>query len=530
MADHTITNASLAEIYNRLNSAPQYHPLEADTFADWSIEAGDIVTISREGNSYQSPVQSTSMTWRRGQQVSVSSTGNQQRDAVSKVSQQKYVGGGGGIGGGAGLRNDKYLHYFVEDSYAQMRAGLLITASSLSAYVNSKYDQMSAGLDLTASSAALYVNSKYDQMTAGLQLTASSAALYVNSKYDQMSSGLKLTASSAALYVNSKYDQMTSGLFLTSSSLSAYVKSSYDQMEAGLNLTSSSFTTYVNGRTSRAYIIGKINNDDTSTVAIGADNVQIEGNTMINDAFGVTNNNIMVKKSMYIGDQKIKLDASSGNVTADGNYIVTSDGAVEFRTSGSTMSMTPTVVQGMVKEISKSNDGATLTITKFNGDIITFNKATSLSPSWSSHRFPLSIGATGITPYTIGFTSGNDLVLGLNSTGTPTAITGLPKSVLATINVNSLASDGESWALRYTTDIAINAEAAWQNGWDDGYSVSDNQITMSNFDVSVPTSAGPSPVAGRVNMGSFTRPSVASYFMFNITVHGHTKQCYITMN
>ena len=240
MAD--VTGASLAPIYSRLNSAPNYHPLEADTFADWSLEAGDMVTVTRDNSSYESPVHSSTVTWKKGAQVSISSTGNESREAISKVSNKKYTSGSGS------LRSTENAYYAIETSYNDMKSGLILASSSASLYVEQAYGRMKAGLDLTSSSAALYVDNKYTQMSAGLKLTSSSAALYVDNKYAQMSSGLKLTSSSAALYVDSKYNQMSAGLRLTSSSAALYVNSKYDQMKAGLNLTSSSAALYVNSK------------------------------------------------------------------------------------------------------------------------------------------------------------------------------------------------------------------------------------------------------------------------------------------
>lgn len=192
-----ITGASLAPIYQRLNDAPSYHPLEADTFADWSLEAGDIVTITRDGKEYQSPVHTSSVSWRKKQMISLSSKGNESREAISKISQRKYGKGS------SSLRNSEYQHIYVEDSYQQMKAGLELTTSTAVLYVDNKYTQMSAGLALTSSSAALYVDNKYNQMRAGLALTSSSAALYVDNKYNQMKAGLDITSSSAALYARS---------------------------------------------------------------------------------------------------------------------------------------------------------------------------------------------------------------------------------------------------------------------------------------------------------------------------------------
>lgn len=196
MAD--VRGASLQPIYNQLNSAPAYHPLEADTFADWSLEAGDIVTVTRDNKGYASPVHSSVVSWRKQPQVTISSTGNESRESISKISQKKYRGGSGS------LRNSQYLHYYVEDQYKQMRSGLELTTSSASLYVQDAYKQLKAGLDLTSSSASLYVEDKYNQMKSGLDLTSSSAYLYVQDAYKQLQSGLKLTSSSAALYVQSK--------------------------------------------------------------------------------------------------------------------------------------------------------------------------------------------------------------------------------------------------------------------------------------------------------------------------------------
>lgn len=170
------TGASLKPIYERINGAPQYHPLTADTFADWSMEAGDLVTVTRDGNSYQSPVNSTRMTWKKGQQITISSEGSEKRDPVAKISQRKYRGGG------AGLRNSKYQHIYVEDVYNQLKAGLELTTSTAQLYVEDSYNKLRTALEMTSSTANLYVRDAYNQLKAGLEATSSSARLYADSK------------------------------------------------------------------------------------------------------------------------------------------------------------------------------------------------------------------------------------------------------------------------------------------------------------------------------------------------------------
>ena len=260
MADN-IHGASLDGIFERLTSVPSYHPLEAETFADWSLEAGDIVTVSRDGKSYPSPVHTAALTWRGQPEITVNSSGNEERDPVAKVSKKKYNRGSGGIRNNIGFYNDVWaedghvhsvisqtaseITAFVEDVYAQMVSGLQLTSSSAALYVRDMYNQMTSGLALTSSSAAMYVHDMYNQLSAGLALTSSSAAIYVRDMYNQLCSGLELTSSTAAIYVRDMYNQLTSGLKLTSSTALLYVKDMYNQMVSGLKLTSSSAALYV---------------------------------------------------------------------------------------------------------------------------------------------------------------------------------------------------------------------------------------------------------------------------------------------
>ena len=279
-----VTGASLNPIYERLRNAPTYHPLEADTFADWSMEAGDIVTISRDGKSYASPVHTSTVTWKKGQQVTVSSGGNEKREPVSKLSQRKYNAGSSGLRNSSHMRSyvDKgteQMHLYVDDKYTQMRSGLLLTGSEAHLYVDNKYAQMTAGLKLTSSSAHLYVDNKYAQMTAGLKLTSSSAHLYVDNKYAQMTAGLKLTSSEAHLYVDNKYSQMSAGLKLTESSARLYAKSADNAAEivARINESTgeseiqlSSDKVYIGNQKSTTVINGKLNTSDFTASTITA--------------------------------------------------------------------------------------------------------------------------------------------------------------------------------------------------------------------------------------------------------------------
>ena len=340
------TGASLQPIYERLNAAPTYHPLSADTFADWSMEAGDIIKVTRDDDTYESPVNNSTMTWKKGSKITVSSDGNEKRSPVSKVSRKKYNGGG------SGLRNNEYQH--------------------------------------------IYVDTKYNEMRSGLYLTGSTAHLYVDSKYDQMRTGLKLTSSSAHLYVDSKYDNMASGLYLASSSLHAYVKSNYDNMKAGLKLSTSTATLYARNRTTKAEIIARINEDGHSEALIRGDRVTIDSNktiklnqvmTVINDAVGFN------KPAIFFGNVDIN---SRGTLTT---YKITLQGSTPVDLEALT-------VANAIKKAEVS--GNVLTLTPFVGDPITFSKATTLSGAWGSgtnvytvtaKQNDVTVGTNSVTPY-----------------------------------------------------------------------------------------------------------------------------------
>ena len=293
-----VSGASLAPIYNRLNAAPSYHPLEADTFADWSLEAGDIVTVTRDGKSYESPVHSSTVTWKKGQQVKVSSGGNEERDSVSKMSQRKFNRGS------SGLRATEERYRQIETSYNGMRSGLILASSSAALYVNNKYTQMQSGLFLTESSAHLYTNNRYTQMQSGLKLTSSSAALYVNNKYTQMQSGLQLSEKSARLYVESK--------------------------------------------TSRAEIIARINANGEGEALINADKVKLSGTTTINSVFTVIENAVGVSVPL------ITKNIDVGSNSTLNLYTATFQGS-------NPVTLTALVLANVIKSASVSGNTLTLT-------------------------------------------------------------------------------------------------------------------------------------------------------------------------
>lgn len=120
-----MANASLAQVYNRLNGVAQYHPFSANTFADWASEAGDTVKISQNGTSYSSPVHKQSLVWRGKHELSMESTGTRERTAIERVSNSKETTTSSGVsssravtgGAGSSIQALQYDFYDPDGKY-----------------------------------------------------------------------------------------------------------------------------------------------------------------------------------------------------------------------------------------------------------------------------------------------------------------------------------------------------------------------------------------------------------------------------
>ena len=104
-----VTGASLDPIYARLHGIGGYRPGGSEVYADPSLQAGDIVNMSKYGETYATPVMTSRMKWKGSPIVTINTTGNKDREPVSKMAQRKYSGGGG-------YRNSsEFSHQFIHN-------------------------------------------------------------------------------------------------------------------------------------------------------------------------------------------------------------------------------------------------------------------------------------------------------------------------------------------------------------------------------------------------------------------------------
>ena len=151
-----MANAQLQPIYDRLNGIEDYKPYTAGVFADWSLEAGDIVTTVRDGVEYSSPVHVSSLQWNGRQKMDIESHGEKTRGSVTKMSIRSYTSSNGGGNGYRGYRNknkenkekftileknDEEIILAAKDLKKNTEAQFRVTAEQISAEVKAREKQ-----------------------------------------------------------------------------------------------------------------------------------------------------------------------------------------------------------------------------------------------------------------------------------------------------------------------------------------------------------------------------------------------------
>lgn len=80
----------IEKVFDALQNAPNYHPASAQLFTDWLMQAGDVVTVSSDGEDFNLPIFNLEMTWNGSSMVSVDATGKEKRDAPSALQRRSY--------------------------------------------------------------------------------------------------------------------------------------------------------------------------------------------------------------------------------------------------------------------------------------------------------------------------------------------------------------------------------------------------------------------------------------------------------
>ena len=399
-----MADASLDPIKTRLYGANPYHPVEAETFSDWSLEAGDVVTLKRGEDEYDSPVHTARMVWKGAPQISLNSTGNKERDAVAKVSKKKYRGGSGG------MRTQNYIwhDFYSEDGY--LHSELLMTESVLRTEFTDGLYGLHSELEITASHLYSHFESEDSKLSTTIEQTNSRiyAEAVNRERGDVLLQGqLDIQADRASLVVTAT-DTRPIKTYVSYNDFPATGSTSYIYYDVSgkkyyqWNTTSNTYTQTTPGNVIDAGgIVTRINEDNTATTQILGSKVFIGNltnedlNTWASEAYygSGTFAKYLTVKSLSADDLEVLLahigDAEISDLNVTGTIeaaIITAQYGITTDTlEAETINEAP--VGDMIASASLDQSTNELTLTTVDGEVITFSKATSLSGAWSGRTF-----------------------------------------------------------------------------------------------------------------------------------------------
>lgn len=402
MAD--ISGASLGPIYERLNSAPSYHPLEADTFADWSLEAGDIVTVTRDNKGYQSPVHSSVVTWKKQPQVQISSTGNEQREAISKISQKKFSRGGSGLRANQALywemtSEDGLLHAVISATETELRTEYTEAIAKTDTKLSTRITQNARSITLEAERASAAEGVLQGRITVQAERITNEVTRAV-SEERTLRGALEVEADRVSMVVGYTDTRPIRYVYQTSMlprpgdpSVIYYCQDSKKYYE--WNTSTNSYHLTEPGKFIKAgEIVESINEAGETEAHIDADKVYIgnsKSTTVINGKLNVSD---------FTAESISARLATLAQVVVNGLNVI---GDVYVRNGAGSQQN----VSAAIWDIQLSgpvNNVYTLKRRRINEanyvDIGTFSRATTLSGAWSSGRFTVSASPQGDTKYT----------------------------------------------------------------------------------------------------------------------------------
>ena len=240
-------------------------------------------------------------------------------------------------------------------------------------------------------------------------------------------------------------------------------------------------------------------NGDQSSIKLNADQIELDGRVTLNQIMSVTDRGVSFSRPVW----------------ASGAFI----DANEYRIHDSRFAINGTVGDWMVKTASVS--GNVLTLTLFNGQKVTFSKATTLSGRW---------GGTGSYVVTA---KQNNTQVGMNvaqiqSISLARNVRKVGKVVYDTATVMATQDNGSTAVnTGFSQPVFIDASDVWQDGWDAGAGSASHNITPGTL--TVDTTAPPSSHT-RVGNGPVMTSAMSSgnnYLHFTMSCGGSSKQFYI---
>lgn len=85
----------IENLLQKMQQTPAFRPMSADTFSDWSIEAGDIISVDADGVVHPFPVFTSELDWVGAAKSTLSCDGSQARQPLRKQERREAAAFGG---------------------------------------------------------------------------------------------------------------------------------------------------------------------------------------------------------------------------------------------------------------------------------------------------------------------------------------------------------------------------------------------------------------------------------------------------
>ena len=377
-------------IYNRLASAPTFHPASAKLLpTDWTLEPGDVVTVKSGETSYAVPVYSMDLTWNANSQngtcesattrISVESTGGQTREPLSELKRQQYDQDKNTYSQGRRLASS------ILAAESILRLEMHATESALSAYITFSASELKTELYAADSRLGSYISQTATSITQAVYNAESNMASYVMQTASEIRSEVYAADSRLGTYISQTATSINQAVYNSVSNLKSSISQQADRISLVVEGTGS------NAKIKSAQIVAGINNSG-STVIISADHINLDGYVKASD---ITADYLKAKIATI---PKLEGIAASftGNITTTSGvlsyqvYSGESDGSQYYNISNPVMD---------VQLSGPSDNTYTLQYKKAKDttwqNAQSFSRATTLSGAWSSGTFTVSASPQG---------------------------------------------------------------------------------------------------------------------------------------
>lgn len=280
-------NDTATNIYNRLASAPTFHPAGADLFTDWNMQAGDVVTVKAGTDSYNVPIYNMRLHWAGDSKIEVESTGNPEREPLPAIKRREYASGASAYGG-----------------IKSLGGALATTASVLRSEISSSNSLIYTVVQQTETELRAEMHNIESDMQGEIVATAQALHIEYSTANSQIYSTINITATS----LRTEYSNAESGLYSS-------IEQTASQIRTEVHTADYAMQSEIVQNASQIAL--RVKNGDVATeLAVECGNVSISNGNLVVDGY-ITSSGLSTAIA-NMGTVDVSALRASGNITASG--------------------------------------------------------------------------------------------------------------------------------------------------------------------------------------------------------------------